>query len=134
MTEIGGVEEFAENLESREINILFGGHQRGKSTVALAHVLWFGLFNPNKSIVVMGHKLTFAMEIIKRMKDIRDNVDDLVLPEIISFTKSEIKLDNGTIIRACGPNNIRGISIQYLLLDEVGMRPEIYETSGYEIR
>lgn len=121
-------QQFVKNLETRNLNILFGERQKGKTTIALSHALYFGLFNPNKSIAVIGNKLTLAKQILEVMKGVYSNIEGLILPKIIEASKkSEIRFNNGSVIRGYNGNEIKGTSIHYLLMDEVSYRKDINE-------
>lgn len=72
------------------------------STVACAFLLWTAAFTDNATILVAAHKNSGAMEMIKRIRFMYENLPDWLKPGIDEsyWNKHELGFDNGSIIFA----------------------------------
>ena len=108
----------------RNNRICMMGRQAGKTTIATLYILWYALFNGDKTIAVLANKEDQAKEIMLR---IRSAILKLPLwlqqginPDRGGWSKESIGFDNGTKIfcAASGSSAIRGKSDPLLGLKE----------------
>lgn len=114
----------------RNNRIIMMGRQCGKTTIATLYILWYALFNNDKTIAVLANKEDQAKEIMLR---IRSAVLKLPLwlqqginPDRGGWSKESIGFDNGSKIfcAASGSSAIRGKSVDLMLVDEFAFLPE----------
>lgn len=114
----------------RNNRICMMGRQCGKTTIATLYILWYALFNKDKTIAVLANKEDQAKEIMLR---IRAAILKLPLwlqqginPDRGGWSKESIGFDNGTKIfcAASGSSAIRGKSVDLMLVDEFAFLPE----------
>ena len=98
--------------------------------LVLVYILWYALFNGDKTIAVLANKEDQAKEIMLR---IRSAILKLPLwlqqginPDRGGWSKESIGFDNGTKIfcAASGSSAIRGKSVDLMLVDEFAFLPE----------
>lgn len=113
----------------RNNRIIMMGRQCGKTTLATLYILWYALFNADKTIAVLANKEDQAKEILLR---IRAAILKLPLwlqqginPDRGGWSKESIGFDNGTKIfcAASGSSAIRGKSVDLMLVDEFAFLP-----------
>ena len=120
------------NGEKSERNnrIIMMGRQTGKTTLATLYILWYALFNKDKTIAVLANKESQALEIMLR---IRSAILKLPLwlqqginPDRGGWSKGTIGFDNGSKIfaAASSSSSIRGKSVDFMLVDEFAFLPE----------
>lgn len=112
--------------------VVLSARQTGKSTVSSMYLLWFALFNPNKTILIAANKNKNAMEMIGRIQYAYEYVPMWMKPGVKDdgWNKHELKFDNDSRIvsEATSENSGRGMSISLLYLDEFAfVKPSIQE-------
>jgi len=55
-------------IHSNRRVILMEGRQQGKTTTSAAYILWYTLFQPNKTVAILANKATSAREVLDRFK------------------------------------------------------------------
>lgn len=90
------------------------------TTIAAVYILWYMLFNKNKSIAILGNKEETSREIMDRLREAYEMLPLWMQPGILTWNKKSIKLSNKSkaFTAATTPSGIRGKSINFLLLDE----------------
>ena len=93
--------------------------QMGLTTTTASYLLWYALFNPQKTSVVVVNTLTEQLELMNRI------VFALALPDwllesrkVLLQNKREIEFSNGSRIIVCLPklDSVRGMNISLLCL------------------
>ena len=118
------------NLHNYKDNIIMASRQLGKSISTAAYLLWFALFNPDKTILIVANKLSAATEIMDRIKFAYAELPDYIRDSSPQYNVTSVKFGNGSkiICRATTPDAARGLSISLLYLDEFSfVRPTIAE-------
>lgn len=94
--------------------------QQGKTTTVAALLLWYVLFNDNYSIALLAHKAEQAREILERIQLAYENLPFWLQQGIIEWNKGNIKLENGSEIKAFATSEggVRGQSYNFVYLDE----------------
>jgi len=126
-------EKFANN----RFNIVLACRQSGKSISACGYLLWFALFQPEKTIAVLANKGATAREMLARITIMLENIPFFLQPGCKALNKSNIDFSNNSriIAAATSGQSIRGLSVNLLYLDEfafVEKAAEFY-TSTYPV-
>jgi hypothetical protein len=111
----------------------------GKSQTVAAYVLWYSLFNNNKTVAILAHKSDAAMEILSRYQLMYENVPLWMQQGIKTWNKGDVELENGSSVftAATSSAGIRGKSVNLLYVDEAAIIPnniaEAFFTSVYPV-
>ncbi len=94
--------------------------QSGKSITTCAFLLWYILFNSNKTVALLANKLETAREILGRVQLAYQNLPFWLQSGVIEFNKGSFALENGSeiIASATSSDNIRGRSCNIVYIDE----------------
>jgi hypothetical protein len=107
--------------ENRYVVVL-SARQTGKSITSGAYLLWYGMFEFNKTILVASNKNSNAMEMVKRIRYAYENLPWWIKPGVKDdmYSKHEIGFDNESriISTATSETSGRGFAISLLYLDE----------------
>lgn len=100
-------------------SILLFSRQNGKTQLVSAIILWFVLFNNEKTVLIAA-TVKQALEILDRCKRSYEELPFFVQKGVEKFNKNGILLDNGSkiFIESSNPDSIRGKSIDFLYWDE----------------
>ncbi len=92
------------------------------STVSAAFLLWYGIFNFDKTVLIASRANDHAMEMIERIRFAYENLPHWLKPGVRDdgWNKHTLGFDNGSRIMstATAGNSGRGFSISLLYLDE----------------
>lgn len=112
--------EMIRNFIDYKDNIMLTGRQLGKTTVAAAYILWYAMFHPDKTILLLGNILSAAMETMTRIRYSYENCPDHIRDGVTEYNKGTIIFENGSriIARATTESAARGLSVHLLYLDE----------------
>ena len=94
--------------------------QLGKTVSICCYVLWYIIFNPNKTVAILANKAETAREILSRIQLAYEHLPKWLQQGVIEWNKGSFELENGSrvLAAATSSNNIRGFSINLLILDE----------------
>jgi hypothetical protein len=97
--------------------------QSGKSQTVAAYILWYTLFNNNKSVAILANKSAAAREILFRYQLMYENLPLWMQQGIKTWNKGDVELENGSKIltAATSSSGIRGKSVNLLYVDEVAI-------------
>jgi len=104
-----------------------------------AYILWYSLFNNNKTVAILAHKSDGAMEILSRYQLMYENLPLWMQQGIKTWNKGDVELENGSKVftAATSSAGIRGKSVNLLYVDEVAIVPnniaEQFFTSVYPV-
>jgi hypothetical protein len=104
--------------------------QSGKSTVVASYITWYVLFNDNKTAAILANKQIIAKEIFLRVQFMYENLPKWLQQGVIEWNKTSFSLENGSrcICAATSASAVRGMSINFLLLDEFAhLKPNLAE-------
>lgn len=101
-------------------NIVLKSRQLGLSTVTAAYAAWLALFHKEKNILVIATKLKTAINFIKKVKIILNNLPDWMQITSFETTTQEIRFKNGSLIQAIPTSEDAGRSeaLSLLIVDE----------------
>ena len=124
-------------FEENRFNVVLACRQSGKSISACGYLLWFALFQPEKSIAILANKGATAREMLARITIMLENIPFFLQPGVKALNKSNIDFSNNSriIAAATSGQSIRGLSINLLYLDEFAFveRAAEFYTSTYPV-
>lgn len=99
--------------------------QCGKTQTAATFILWYILFNQEKTVAVLANKGSTAREILSRVKLSFEGLPLWLQQGVVEWNKGSISLSNGcrVVAAASSSSAIRGMSISLLYLDEFAFLP-----------
>lgn len=125
-------------LNKRKI-ISMQPRQMGKSQTVAAFILWYTLFEKNKTVAILANKAPAAREILYRYQLMYENLPLWLQQGIKTWNKGDVELENGSIVftAATSASGIRGKSVNLLYVDETAIIPnniaEDFFTSVYPV-
>ncbi len=86
------------------------------TTCASGYLLWYGMFNPDQTILIAAHKYAGAQEIMQRIRYGYETCPNHIRCGVINYNKGSMEFDNGSrIVSATTTGNTgRGMSISLL--------------------
>jgi len=123
-------------LNNRKV-ILMEGRQQGKTITAAACILWYTLFQANKTVAILANKSSAAREVLARYELMYEMLPIWMQQGVKTFNKGDIELENGSKVftAATSASGIRGKSVNWLYIDEAAIIPnnvaEEFFTSVY---
>ena len=104
------------------LSVALAPRQIGKSWIAGAFLLWFAMFNFEKTVLILSNKNDNAMEMIHRVQFIYERLPHWLKPGVTGdgWNKHSVAFDNGSriISQATTENSGRGMSSSLMFLDE----------------
>ena len=132
-------EKFIETINEERRVISMQPRQMGKSQTVAAYILWYTLFNNNKTVAILANKAAAAREVLSRYQLMYENVPLWLQQGIKTWNKGDVELENGSkiITAATSSSGIRGKSVNLLYVDEAAIIPnniaEEFFTSVYPV-
>jgi hypothetical protein len=117
--------------------ILMEGRQQGKTITSAACILWYTLFQENKTVAILANKAAAAREVLNRYQGMYENLPLWLQQGVREWNKGSIELENGSKVftAATASSGIRGKSVNWLYIDEAAIIPnnvaEDFFTSTY---
>ena len=126
-----------QQFQDNRFNVVLACRQSGKSISACAYLLWFALFNPEKTIAVLANKGATAREMLSRITLMLENIPFFLQPGSKALNKGSLEFSNNSRILAAATSgsSIRGMSVNLLYLDEFAFveRAAEFYTSTYPV-
>ena len=99
--------------------------QSGKSTIIIAYLLHYVLFNPNVNVAILANKSSTARDILGRLQLGYEHLPKWLQQGVISWNKGSLDLENGSSILAASTSAsaIRGGSYNIIFFDEFAYVP-----------
>lgn len=118
--------EMIQGFIDDRFKVILSARQMGKTTCSALYLLWFAMFQPDKTIGILANKESIAKSIISEIKTAYLEIPDWLKPGIEKWDQLELKFDNGSIIMAgaTSEDSFRGESLSVLFLDEFAFVPE----------
>lgn len=116
---------FINIIENNRKVISMQPRQMGKSQVVAAYILWYTLFQSNKTVAILANKANAAREILYRYQLMYENLPLFLQQGIKTWNKGDIELENGSIVftAATSKSGVRGRSVNLLYVDETAIIP-----------
>ena len=113
-------EEMFKHFNANRFSIVLACRQSGKSISSVAYLLWYAIFNPEKTIAVLANKGSTAREMLGRITIMLENLPFFLQPGCKIVNKSNIDFSNNSriVAAATSGSSIRGMSVNLLFLDE----------------
>jgi hypothetical protein len=99
--------------------------QSGKSTIIVAYLLHYALFNANSNVAILANKSSTARDILGRLQLAYENIPKFLQQGVLNWNKGSIELENGSKIVAAATSSsaVRGGSYNIIFLDEFAFVP-----------
>jgi hypothetical protein len=112
-------------FQDHRFNVALCSRQSGKTTIVSAYILWYSMFNENKTIGIVSNKETSAKMILHRIKKTYECLPPWLKPGVTEYSKTFISFDNGTrlVISATSADAFRGETMNLLVCDEFAFVP-----------
>jgi hypothetical protein len=129
--------EFINAMHENRRVISMQPRQSGKTQVVAAYIMWYTLFNDEKTVAILAHKASAAREIMSRYQKMYENLPMWLQEGVKSWNKGSIELENGSkaFIAATTANAITGRAVNFLYIDETAVIPNTvaddFFTSAY---
>jgi hypothetical protein len=123
-------------LNNRKV-ILMEGRQQGKTITSAACILWYTLFQQNKTVAILANKSSAAREVLYRYELMYESLPIWMQQGVKVYNKGDLELENGSRVftAATSSSGIRGKSVNWLYIDEAAIIPnnvaEEFFTSVY---
>ena len=125
------------HFNDNRFNVVLACRQSGKSISACAYLIWYALFNPEKTIAILANKGATAREMLSRITLMLENIPFFLQPGCKALNKGSLEFSNNSriIAAATSGSSIRGLSVNLLYLDEFAFveRASEFYTSTYPV-
>jgi hypothetical protein len=112
-----------DTMQANRKTIILSARQTGKSQTSAAFLLWYALFNEDKTILIASNKNSNALEMISRIRYMYETVPDWLKSGITTdgWNKLSVGFTNKSRIvsTATSESSGRGLSISLLFCDEL---------------
>ena len=88
------------------------------TTTISAYVLWYAIFNPDKTIGIVSNKQVSAIDIMNRIKRVYQEIPAWMKPGVTEWSKTFVTFENGTriMVSATSEDAFRGRTLNLLCL------------------
>lgn len=125
------------HFRDNRFSIVLACRQSGKSISVAIYILWYAIFQPDKTIAILANKGSTAREMLSRITLALENLPFFLQPGCKILNKGSIGFSNNSriIAAATSGNSIRGLSISLLYLDEFAFvaGADAFYTSTYPV-
>ena len=99
--------------------------QSGKTTCAAAYLLWYAMYKPDSTILVVSNKKDAALEIMSYVRTMYENCPDHIRAGVTLYNRGSIEFDNGSriISQATTETSGRGMALSLIYADEFSFVP-----------
>lgn len=113
-------QEMINSFKENRYSIITTARQAGKSTTTCAFILWYIIFNPEKTVALLANKGDTAREILGRIQLAYQHLPKWLQQGVTEWNKGSFVLENNSrvIAAATSASAIRGYSINLLFIDE----------------
>lgn len=112
--------QMLKSFANNRFNIITTARQAGKSTTTCAFILWYILFNSEKTVALLANKGDTAREILGRVQLAYQHLPKWLQHGTKEWNKGSFVLENDSRVLAAATSSdaIRGYSINLLFIDE----------------
>ena len=126
-----------EHFNENRFSIVLACRQSGKSISSVIYILWYAVFQPDKTIAVLANKGSTSQEMLSRITLALENLPFFLQPGCKALNKRSIEFSNNSriIASATSGSSIRGLSVNLLFLDEFAFveKAGTFYTSTYPV-
>lgn len=116
-------EKMIRAMQANRWTIILASRQTGKSETSGAFLLWYALFNLDKTILIASNKASNALEMIARIRYMYETIPNWLKPGVTKdgWNKLSVGFDNKSriISTATSESSGRGLPISLLYCDEL---------------
>lgn len=118
--------EILKTFQDNRFAVVKCSRQTGKTVTAVAFLLWYCMFNQDKTVAILANKGATAREILSRFKYAFERIPKFLQQGVAEYNKGSIIFENGCKIIASATSNsaIRGQSLSCVYIDEVAFIPK----------
>lgn len=104
------------NMHENRFCINLTGRQLGKTTSAAGYLLWYAMFNLDKTILIAAHQYSGAQEIMDRIRYAYEMCPAWLKPGVEAYNKGNLDFENKSriVARATTEKTGRGMSLSCL--------------------
>lgn len=101
-------------------NIIKAPRQSGKTTATVGYVVWYVIFQNNKTAALLANKALISKEIMDRFQTAYEHLPWWMQQGVVEWNTFSISLENESKVMAAATSSsgIRGKSINLIILDE----------------
>ena len=112
--------EMVRSFRDNRFNIITTARQAGKSTTTCGFILWYIIFNSEKTVALLANKGETAREILSRIQLAYQHLPIWLQQGVKEWNKGSFELENHSrvIASATSASAIRGFTINLLFIDE----------------
>lgn len=112
--------EMLDAMVNNRYTIIGTARQAGKSTTTCGYILWYIIFNPEKTVALLANKAETAREILGKVQLAYQHLPKWIQHGIVEWNKGSVVLENGSrvLATATSSDNIRGFTVNLLFIDE----------------
>jgi hypothetical protein len=129
--------EMFEQFNENRFNLVLACRQSGKSISCVVYILWYAIFNSEKTIAILANKGSTAREMLSRVTLALENLPFFLQPGCKELNKGSLQFSNNSriIASATSGSSIRGLSVNLLFLDEFAFveNANTFYTSTYPV-
>ena len=130
-------EKMFKTFNSNRFSIVLACRQSGKSISSVVYILWYAIFNPEKTVAILANKGATAREMLARIQIALENLPFFLQPGCKIVNKGNLEFSNNSriVAAATSGSSIRGMSVNLLFLDEFAFVEDAakFYTSTYPV-
>ena len=121
----GFQKEMVDTFHNNRFTICKLPRQSRKSTVIIAYLLHYVIFNPNVNVAILANKSSTARDLLQRLQLSYENLPKWLQQGVLNWNKGSLELENNSKILAAATSSsaIRGGSYNIIFLDEFAFIP-----------
>ena len=118
-------EKMVDTFHNNRFTICKLPRQSGKSTIIIAYLLHYVLFNENVNVAILANKSSTARDLLGRLQLAYEHMPKWMQQGVMNRNKGSLELENGSKIVAAATSSsaIRGGSFNVIFLDEFAYIP-----------
>lgn len=94
--------------------------QVGCDTINMAYLLWYSIFNRDKTSIILSSTINRSSHLLDRLKLMYENLPYFLKGNLVKNNAQEIKFNNGCYIKITSSiPEIRGYAISHIYIDEL---------------
>lgn len=113
--------EMVDAIHNNRHSIVLASRQVGKTITIAIYLLWFAMFNRDKTVLVASNKFSNALEIMQRVQFAYEELPFWLKPGVSEFNKTSMEFDNGSrfFSQATTGDTGRGKALSKMFIDEL---------------
>jgi len=118
-------EKMVDTFHNSRFTICKLPRQSGKSTIIIAYLLHYVIFNDNVNVAILANKSSTARDLLGRLQLAYENLPPYLQQGVLNWNKGSLELENNSKILAAATSSsaIRGGAFNIIFLDEFAYVP-----------